>query len=97
MNQCLNHDFHYVCFAPPNRDYPTYPPNSTSIPIMPLEPIGARVVCAYCGQVRDLYADGTVKVAVQNGNVTWPKVADTGVTFDPTNGALHTNKDTTAI
>lgn len=92
--QFCNHDFHYVCFAPPNQEYPMYPIGSTSMPIMPLQPIGARVVCAYCGQVRDLYADGTVKIAVREGVEIWPKDVDT-FTITPDNGTPITDKNTT--
>ena len=30
---------------------------------------GQRLVCAYCGQVRDIYSNGTVKIIKNHGEI----------------------------
>lgn len=74
MTACLNHDFHILHALRDGHDEW----NNRCV----------TVVCAFCGQVRKLYENGTVNVLVREGNVTWPKSTIN-------NGTPITDKNTT--
>lgn len=58
MTHC-NHSFVKVC-----SDHGSFKndPNSTSAHFDPTPYMYAVVVCAWCGHVRHVYADGTIKI-----------------------------------
>jgi len=63
MTYC-NHLFIKVCS---NHESPKQDPNNTSAYFDSTPYLYAVVVCAWCGHVRHIYADGTIKIIKEHG------------------------------
>lgn len=66
MTNC-NHQLFKVCS---DHEELRKDPNSTSAHFDPTPYMYAVVVCAYCGHVRHVYANGTIKIVKEYGETT---------------------------